>query len=256
MADTEISDMTELTTPASGDRFPVVDTSDTTQDAAGTNKYVDYDNLESTITGSLPTMEPSSDTYVRLGTYDDSVSGILRPVPNKQLPVRRALSFNWTGSVVSTTSETSILTAVTTIAANEWQENTVVRVKMGGITKNDTASGANTLTIRAKMGSTTICTVTFTVPQSAAAGNHWWNTEIEFIWSDFVGLRAVGIYNANLSDEAAPANIESLTGITNSSSTVDLTSSQDFDVTVQHSISDADTAITMLYGAMDISEET
>jgi len=45
MADTRISQFTELQTPASGDKIPIVDASDTTQSPEGTTKFVSYENL-------------------------------------------------------------------------------------------------------------------------------------------------------------------------------------------------------------------
>lgn len=45
MADKKISDFTELTTVANDDLLPVVDVSDTSQAAAGTNKKVTRNNL-------------------------------------------------------------------------------------------------------------------------------------------------------------------------------------------------------------------
>lgn len=49
MADKRISQFTELQTPASGDKIPIVDASDTTQSPEGTTKFIDYRNLVSEI---------------------------------------------------------------------------------------------------------------------------------------------------------------------------------------------------------------
>ena len=49
MADKKISALTELTTPADGDKIPIVDVSDTTQAASGTTKFIQKSNL---VTGS------------------------------------------------------------------------------------------------------------------------------------------------------------------------------------------------------------
>lgn len=45
MADTRISQFTELQSPNSGDKFVIVDSSDTTQSSEGTTKFVSYENL-------------------------------------------------------------------------------------------------------------------------------------------------------------------------------------------------------------------
>ena len=45
MADKKISALTELTTPADGDKIPIVDVSDTTQAASGTTKFIQKSNL-------------------------------------------------------------------------------------------------------------------------------------------------------------------------------------------------------------------
>lgn len=55
MANSKISDLTALTTPASGDLIPIVDVSDTTQAASGTTKKITYANL----TPFAPTASPT-----------------------------------------------------------------------------------------------------------------------------------------------------------------------------------------------------
>lgn len=50
MADTKISALTALSIPVSGDLLPIVDISDTTMAASGTNKYVTFANLEANLT--------------------------------------------------------------------------------------------------------------------------------------------------------------------------------------------------------------
>lgn len=68
MADTKISALTELTTPADGDKIPIVDVSDTTQAASGTTKFIQKSNL---VTGSgggvwslLEEVACASQTYI------------------------------------------------------------------------------------------------------------------------------------------------------------------------------------------------
>lgn len=48
--DTKISDLTALTTPVTGDLLPIVDVSDTTMAASGTDKKVTFGNLEANLT--------------------------------------------------------------------------------------------------------------------------------------------------------------------------------------------------------------
>jgi hypothetical protein len=45
MPSKKVTDLTELATGASGDKFLVVDVSDTTDGASGTSKWIDWDNL-------------------------------------------------------------------------------------------------------------------------------------------------------------------------------------------------------------------
>ena len=53
MADKKISALTELTTPADGDKIPIVDVSDTTQAASGTTKFIQKLNLAPSAVWSL-----------------------------------------------------------------------------------------------------------------------------------------------------------------------------------------------------------
>ena len=46
----KISAYTELTSPAAGDRMPIVDVSDTSMAATGTTKYVQFSNIQAAIT--------------------------------------------------------------------------------------------------------------------------------------------------------------------------------------------------------------
>jgi len=66
MADAKISGLSELTSPADGDKIPIVDVSDTTQAASGTTKFIQKSNL---VTGSgvwslLETVTCASQTYI------------------------------------------------------------------------------------------------------------------------------------------------------------------------------------------------
>ena len=47
MSDKKITDLTELTTPAIGDKLPIVDISDTTDATTGTTKYIQIGNMPS-----------------------------------------------------------------------------------------------------------------------------------------------------------------------------------------------------------------
>lgn len=76
MADKKISALTELTTPADGDKIPIVDVSDTTQAASGTTKFIQKLNL---ITGSgggvwslLETVTCDSQAYIDFNGDDGS----------------------------------------------------------------------------------------------------------------------------------------------------------------------------------------
>ena len=53
MADKKISALTELATPADGDKIPIVDVSDTTQAASGTTKFIQKLNLAPSAVWSL-----------------------------------------------------------------------------------------------------------------------------------------------------------------------------------------------------------
>lgn len=50
MPNKTITDLTQLSTPANGDKIPIVDVSDTTDSADGTTKYIEVDDL---VTGSV-----------------------------------------------------------------------------------------------------------------------------------------------------------------------------------------------------------
>jgi|WetSurMetagenome_2_1015567.scaffolds.fasta_scaffold91184_2 hypothetical protein len=49
MSNKKITDLSEITTPASGDYLPIVDVSDTTDDATGTSKKIKYSNVGSQV---------------------------------------------------------------------------------------------------------------------------------------------------------------------------------------------------------------
>lgn len=60
MANSKITDLTALTTPASGDFVPIVDVSDTTQASSGTTKKITYTNFSSGLTSGLaPSASPT-----------------------------------------------------------------------------------------------------------------------------------------------------------------------------------------------------
>jgi hypothetical protein len=64
MANSKITDLTALTTPAAGDLIPIVDVSDTTHGASGTTKKITYANL----TPFAPTASPTFTGTVVLPT--------------------------------------------------------------------------------------------------------------------------------------------------------------------------------------------
>ncbi len=53
MADTKITDLTALTTPVTGDLLPIVDVSDTSMAATGTDKKITYGNLKTQVATDL-----------------------------------------------------------------------------------------------------------------------------------------------------------------------------------------------------------
>ena len=65
MADAKITELTELTTPADGDKIPIVDVSDTTQAVSGTTKYIQKSNLVSeSVWSLLEEVTCASQTYI------------------------------------------------------------------------------------------------------------------------------------------------------------------------------------------------
>lgn len=75
MADAKITALTALTTPASGDVFPVVDISDTTQAASGTTKKITWDNLFATRTSYYLNGESTGIAYWAGGAFYLQASG-------------------------------------------------------------------------------------------------------------------------------------------------------------------------------------
>src|SRR3990167_6388674 len=67
MPDKKITDFTELTTFASGDKIPIVDVSDTTQGSSGTTKYATKGNFLADVTGGTITLTGNPpDAYIEL----------------------------------------------------------------------------------------------------------------------------------------------------------------------------------------------
>lgn len=67
MADTKISELAALTTPAAGDIFPIVDVSDTSMDAAGSTKGITYSTLATAIGGGVSTS--TANTWTATQTF-------------------------------------------------------------------------------------------------------------------------------------------------------------------------------------------
>ena len=73
MANKKITDLTALTTPASGDLLYIVDVSDTTGSANGTSKKITKDNLLTGIGGILTQVETTvNNAAVLTMKYDDT----------------------------------------------------------------------------------------------------------------------------------------------------------------------------------------
>lgn len=205
---------------------------------------------------ALPTLEPSEDLYTRLGTWDDTVSGVLRPTPSLKLPYRDNLATDWLTPQHTFTTETSVLASTYSVAASEWTNGTRVKVVVGGSVSNDTASGANSLTLRIKLGGTVIASLVQSIPQSSAADNHSWRWEAEWAFIDFLGSRPIGSWNFQISNEGANTNMATLSGPTASGNTHALTGALALDVTAEQTVSDADTSINCLDGYIEITDET
>ena len=69
MADTKLSDLAALTSVATGDLIPVVDVSDTSMAATGTNKKITHANLVTGLATStdLTTHASATDTHGATG---------------------------------------------------------------------------------------------------------------------------------------------------------------------------------------------
>lgn len=69
MADTKISTLTELTDPAIGDEFVIVDKSDTSMAASGTDKRIKYQALDQAIAKAMCKTPPTGVTYQNFDRY-------------------------------------------------------------------------------------------------------------------------------------------------------------------------------------------
>lgn len=70
--DTRITDLTALTTPVSGDLFPIVDVLDTSMATSGTDKKITFTNLALAVVATIPTVfaraHPSSSQSIPSAT--------------------------------------------------------------------------------------------------------------------------------------------------------------------------------------------
>jgi len=136
LADTKISDLTEISTAATGDEFVVVDKSDTTSGAAGTNKKITLNSVTSsgdivTLTGiqtltnktlttptiTNPTLSGSSDTLtlpagpdtlVGRATTDTLTNKTLTSPTLTTAVVATSLDMNGTELILDSDADTSI----------------------------------------------------------------------------------------------------------------------------------------------------
>lgn len=79
MADTKISALAELTTPAAADLVTILDVSDTSMAATGTNKYITYANLAAAIGGGTgDVVGPSSSVDSEVAVFSSTTGKLLK----------------------------------------------------------------------------------------------------------------------------------------------------------------------------------
>lgn len=102
MADTKISDLTALTTAATGDLLVIVDISDTTMAASGTDKQITAGNLLiSGLPGEFSTLEASGvSTLAAVNATDVDASGVYKVAGVQILTTQQGAIADATGGVV------------------------------------------------------------------------------------------------------------------------------------------------------------
>ena len=140
MANKKISSMTELSSPASGDKVPLVDVSDTTGAATGTTKWVSVDNLVSEI--AVADMAASAVVL--------EAEGISSNDNDTTLPTSAAVKDYVDGKThlaLGTTSSTALAGDTTTISAGQANAITANTAKTTNATHTSEVTGATALTI-------------------------------------------------------------------------------------------------------------
>lgn len=102
MADTKISDLTALTTAATGDLLVIVDISDTTMAASGTDKQITAGELLiSGLPGEFSTLEASGvSTLADVNATDVNASGVYKVAAVQILTTQQGVIADATGGAV------------------------------------------------------------------------------------------------------------------------------------------------------------
>jgi hypothetical protein len=80
VADTKLSDLAALTSPATGDLFELLDVSDTSMSADGTNKQVTLSTLRSFLGIVPPAVKTADQTLTQSDTTPEDVTGLSQAV--------------------------------------------------------------------------------------------------------------------------------------------------------------------------------
>lgn len=78
MANKKISELTELTSPAADDELAIVDKSDSTMAASGTDKRIRYDNVISAGAGTGDVVGPASSTTTDIATFSGTTGKLIQ----------------------------------------------------------------------------------------------------------------------------------------------------------------------------------
>lgn len=212
MADTKISALAAKTTPGAGDLVPIVDVSDTSMAASGTDKFVTYANL----------------------------------VPSKLLYAQIA-----DGTVANTTTETTLsntagavgsLATPLLLPANFFTVGKTLRVRASGYYSTG-ASGPN-LQIRVKLG-TTVVSATVSLFMAASLTNKGWSLEVDITCRTTGASGTISVQGRNYRSVSTGGTAPFVPEMVNTAPvTLDTTSSQAADVLATWTLANASDSIT------------
>lgn len=279
MADQKTTQLTELTTPDSSDELMIVDKSDTTMAASGTNKRIKFSNI------ATPDAVLNSDTSTTDMQFvideDDMVSDSATKVPTQQSVrayadaaaadavaaidelangIGTQLNTSVSGftsvdqvfrsvgaftSVGNTTTETSMLGGAVTLNLIEGQRN--VFTVSASVLNN--SGSTRTVTVRMKVSGVTILTWAFDVTASASQVSTILRGEYNI--QNFFGLRPLASGLLTVSDPAGTGN--DIVSRTRANSSLTVTNGDTFDLTVQFSAAHANLTCATVAGNLDIS---